>query len=120
AGVPAVSYENYVAKLLRLGFKVAICEQTQEAEEAEGLVERGVVRVMTPGTLTEQNLLSKSSNFLAAACPAKGDRMSLAWADLSTGQFYVEGIAPKELLDELTRLAPTELLVPENQREAEW
>ncbi|KAF0247157.1 MAG: DNA mismatch repair protein [Planctomycetota bacterium] len=121
AGVPAVSYENYVAKLLRAGFRVAVCEQTQDVEEAEGLVERGVVRVMTPGTLTEQNLLqAKSANFLAAACPAKGGVFSLAWADLSTGHFHVEGLAERELLDELTRLAPSELLVPENLREAEW
>ncbi|MCC6738326.1 MAG: DNA mismatch repair protein MutS [Planctomycetia bacterium] len=121
AGVPVHSYENYVAKLLRQGFKVAVCEQTQEAEEAEGLVERAVVRVMTPGTLTEQNLLNaRAANFLAAACPTKGGVFSLAWADLSTGQFCVEGLPERELLDELTRLAPSELLVPENQREEEW
>ncbi|MBI2920601.1 MAG: DNA mismatch repair protein MutS [Planctomycetes bacterium] len=120
AGVPVSTVDSYLAKLLRAGFRVAVCEQTQDAEEAEGLVERAVVRVVTPGTLTEQNLLdAKQANFLAAVAPV-GDGFGLAWADLSTGQFYVERVAAGELVDELTRLAPSELLVPEMQREAAW
>jgi DNA mismatch repair protein MutS len=120
AGVPVASADGYLARLLKAGFRVAVCEQTQDAEEAEGLVDRGVVRVVTPGTLTEQNLLdARSANFLAAAAPAKGG-FGLAWTDLSTGQFHAEAVSGTELLDELTRLSPAELLVPENQREASW
>ncbi|NUN48804.1 MAG: DNA mismatch repair protein MutS [Candidatus Brocadiae bacterium] len=120
AGVPVATVDSYLAKLLRAGFRVAVCEQTQDAEEAEGLVERAVVRVVTPGTLTEQNLLNaRTANFLAAACPVKGG-FALAWADLSTGQFFAAGVAESELLDELTRLQPVEVLVPELARESAW
>ena len=120
AGVPVATVDAYLAKLLRAGFRVAVCEQTQEAEEAEGLVDRAVVRVVTPGTLTEQNLLNaKQANYLAAVARVK-DGFSLAWVDLSTGQFCVARATEAELLDELTRLQPSELLVPEMEREAGW
>ncbi|MBI5366939.1 MAG: DNA mismatch repair protein MutS, partial [Planctomycetes bacterium] len=119
AGVPVVSVNTYLARLLRAGFRVAVCEQTQEAEEAEGLVERAVVRVITAGTLTEEGLLDqKQANFLAAVCP-DGARFGLAWIDLSTGQFRAEDVERRELLDEFARIDAAEALVPESAVDTE-
>ncbi len=114
AGVPVQSVEGYVAKLIRAGQRVAICEQLQEADQAEGLVERDVVRVVTPGTLTEENILDRTrSNYLAAVAVA-GERAGLAWVDLSTGAFEAEDISRRDLVDEVTRLRPAECLVAED------
>ena len=115
AGFPHHSLETYLKKLIAAGVKVAVCEQVQDPREAKGVVERDVVRVVTPGTLTEDTLLdAKQNNFLAAVAPF-GKSMGIAWVDLSTGRFLVQEVEPAQLLDELGRISPTETLVPDSQ-----
>jgi DNA mismatch repair protein MutS len=115
AGVPFHAAEGYLRRLVEQGFRVAVCEQVQDPKEAKGVVERAVTRVVTPGTLVDDSLLeSGASNLVAALLPASGDVPgALAWAELSTGMFAcIEHHGP-ELLDEVARLAPAELLLPE-------
>ncbi|MCY4543074.1 MAG: DNA mismatch repair protein MutS [Rhodobacteraceae bacterium] len=117
-GVPFHSADSYLQTLIRNGFKVAICEQLEEAAEARkrrrnSLVRRDVVRVMTHGTLTEDELLSaRQHNFLAAIAELRG-RHALAWADMSSGQLRVMRCAAAALSSQLARIAPSELLIPE-------
>ena len=118
AGVPFRSAEGYLIRLVRAGHKVAICEQLQDPREAKGIVERGIVRVVTPGTLTEENALdARASNYLASLWIGKGEA-GLAWVDLSTGRMQAAELAPSQLFDELGRVRPAEILVtPEAKRE---
>ncbi len=132
-GVPVHSHEAYLSRLIRQGFKVAVCEQVEDPAEAKkrgakSVVERAVVRVITPGTLTEDALLdARSHNYLSALAEAQGD-LALAWLDLSTADFAAQPLAAGQLAAALARLAPGELLVPDRllQREpvktvlAEW
>ncbi len=112
-GLPYHAVDSYLAKMIRAGYRVAICEQMEDPAEAKGVVRRDVVRVVTPGTLTDDALLEdKENNFLAAAY-VDGDTAGLAWVDLSTGTFRVRDVGREALLDELTRLRPRECLVPE-------
>ena len=100
---------------MQLGHRVAICEQIQDASEAEGIVERGVVRVVTPGTITEESALDKkSNNFLLAIFPLK-KLIGLAWVDISTGTFEVHEVPTSSIADELARIAPAECLIPEKK-----
>ncbi len=116
AGVPVRAIDGYLQKLVQMGHKVAICEQMQDPREAKGVVERAVVRVVTPGTLTEDNLLNdRRSNHLAAVCLGR-DKAGIAWVELSTGAFLVHECAIERLADELVRIEPAELLLPEDQR----
>ena len=116
AGVPYHAADNYLTKLVRQGESVAICEQVGDPHNAPGPVERQVVRVITPGTLTEDALLdSRRENVIAAVCRAEST-IGLAWLELSSGRFTVAELDSLEALgDELTRLKPAELLVEENQ-----
>lgn len=114
AGVPHHSLQGYLQRLIRAGYRVAICEQLQDPREARGVVERDVIRIVTAGTLTEEGLLDeKQNNYLAAVCPS-GDSVGLAWVDLSTGKFVVQDVNRSALMDELMRIAPAECLVPES------
>jgi DNA mismatch repair protein MutS len=114
AGVPVRSADGYLRRLLAMGRRVAVCEQMQDPAEARGLVDREVVRVVTPGTLTEDGVLeARENNFLAAAVPAGGGAAGLAWVDLSTGEFLVEDLPRARLPDALARVDPAEVLVPE-------
>ncbi len=119
AGIPFHSSQSYINRLLKAGHRVAVCEQLQDAEEAEGLVERGVVRVITPGTLVEESILEEKRNNYLAATVNDGPRAGLAWVDLSTGEFKLEDLPPERLADELVRLAPAETLLPAALAEAE-
>jgi DNA mismatch repair protein MutS len=117
-GVPVHSHEAYLSRLIRQGFKVAVCEQVEDPAEAKkrgakSVVERAVVRVITPGTLTEDSLLdARSHNYLAAIAEAQGE-LALAWLDLSTADFATQPLLPAQLAAALARLAPGELLVPD-------
>ncbi len=123
-GVPVHSHEVYLARLIRQGFKVALCDQVEDAADArkrggKALVRRAVVRVMTPGTLTEDQLLdTRRANYLAALVDI-GGALGLAWLDMSTGEFFVEPMEPARLAGALARLDPRELLLPDRllQRE---
>jgi DNA mismatch repair protein MutS len=112
AGIPFHSSQSYINRLLKAGHRVAVCEQLQDPQEAEGIVERGVVRVITPGTLVEESLLEEKRNNYLAAAVADGPRTGLAWVDLSTGEFRLQDLPPERLPDELQRLSPAETLVP--------
>jgi DNA mismatch repair protein MutS len=112
AGFPYHQLEGYLGKLIRLGFRVAICDQVEDARHAKGLVRREVTRVVTPGTLTDEGLLDpRTSNYLAALVP--GEPSGLAWVELSTGAFSAAVVAADRVADELARISPTECLVPE-------
>src|SRR5262245_59321174 len=123
AGVPVKSVELYLRKLLQAGHRVAICDQVEDPALAKGLVRREVTRVVTPGTLTEDELLDpRKSNYLAAvhtpsprtAVRGVQDPVGLAWVDLSTGHFQAADVSMSQLKDELGRLAPAECLVAES------
>ena len=118
AGVPVHAADSYLARLIRSNFRVAVCEQTEDPAEAKkrgskAVVRREVVRLVTPGTLTEDTLLdARRHNYLAALGRAEG-RLALAAADMSTGDFTIRPTTAASLDAELARLAPGELLVPE-------
>ncbi len=121
-GVPVHSADGYLARLIRKGFKVAVCEQVEDPAEAKkrgskSVVRRDVVRLVTPGTLTEDELLdARNHNYLAALAETGGTaagRLGLAWLDMSTGDFQVQPLGLADLGAVLARLAPGELLVSE-------
>ena len=117
-GVPVHTAETYLARLIRAGFKVAICEQIEDPAEArkrgaKGPVRRAVVRVVTAGTLTEEGLLdARRHNYLAGLAEAGGE-IGLAWLDLSTGAFALAPTSEPALPGDLARLSPGEILLPE-------
>ena len=117
-GVPVHAADAYLARLIRKGFKVSVCEQTEDPAEAKkrgakSVVRREVMRLVTPGTLTEETLLdARRHNYLGALGRAGGE-LALAWLDVSTGAFAAQPTGPAELGADLARLAPGELLVGE-------
>ena len=122
-GVPAHSADNYLLSLIKQGFKVAICEQMESPSDAKkrgykAIVNRDVVRLVTPGTLTEETLLNaREYNFLSAFSEIRGS-CALAWVDISTGDFHVKSFKKSHLGDLLSRLAPKEILVSESSKES--
>jgi DNA mismatch repair protein MutS len=115
AGVPHHALDNYLARLVRLGESAAICEQVSEPTPGKGLVERRVVRVVTPGTLTEEALLESRQDNLLAALAGFGKQMALAWLDLASGRFSVRRLASLDELEaQLERLQPAELLLEDS------
>ncbi|ALM54496.1 DNA mismatch repair protein MutS [Halomonas huangheensis] len=116
AGIPYHSAEGYLARLVAAGESVAICEQIGDPATSKGPVERKVVRIVTPGTLYDEALLdARRDNLLVAIAPT-GEHIGIAWLELSSGRFSVLEIdSEAELLGELTRLDPAELLVAESQ-----
>lgn len=121
-GVPHHAAEGYLLTLIRKGFRVAVCEQLESPAEAKkrgskSVVKRDVVRLVTPGTLTEDTLLeAREHNFLAAFAKLRGD-YAFAWVDISTGDLWVEQISLVGLGPEIARLRPSELIVPDSQLE---
>lgn len=125
AGFPHHQLEGYLGKLISAGFRAAVCEQVEDPKLAKGLVKREVTRVVTPGTLTDDALLDpRESNFLAAvALPAKREVKEngrprvefagLAWAELSTGRFFVAVVPLARVSDQLARISPAECLLAE-------
>ena len=119
AGVPYHAAESYLAKLVRKGESVAICEQIGDPATSKGPVERKVTRIVTPGTLTDEALLSERRDNLVAAMYADQNGIGLAWLDLAGGRFRLTEVANGEALaGELERLRPAELLVDEDQVDA--
>ncbi|MFQ5424771.1 MAG: DNA mismatch repair protein MutS [Phycisphaerae bacterium] len=132
AGVPYHAVDGYVAKLVRAGYKVAISEQMEDARQAKGVVRREVQRIITPGTLTDDALLDeRAANCLVALCSAGEKRrperrgseslvsgprsrwVGLACVELASGRFFAQMLPVEKLIDELARLRPAEMLVPE-------
>ncbi|MBU2615046.1 MAG: DNA mismatch repair protein MutS, partial [Elusimicrobia bacterium] len=123
-GIPYHSSSSYISKLIKKGFKVAICEQVEEPSQAKGIVKRDVVRLITPGTLVEDNLLdTKKNNYLLAIYPhanikSKTEEIGIAYLDISTGEFYLTEITDDKTLSksklELNRINPSELILPKS------
>ena len=128
AGVPYHAVDGYVARLVRAGFKVALSEQMEDPKTAKGVVKRAVCRIITPGTLTEDALLDeRADNYLAAVYPsggrwpeggARGATVGLACVELASGRFFAEMVRAESLGDDLARLRPAELIVPEQAIDA--
>ncbi|HZZ29502.1 MAG TPA: DNA mismatch repair protein MutS [Pirellulales bacterium] len=119
AGFPHHQLESYLAKLVSLGLRVAICEQTEDPRQAKGLVKREVTRVVTPGTLTDEALLDpRENNYLAALVTSPREQaegnIGLAWVELSTGRFQAATVPQSRWADQLACIAPAECLIEED------
>lgn len=113
AGFPYHALDGYLQKLIRAGFRVAICDQVEDPKYAKGLVRREVTQTVTPGTLTDPALLDpRQYNYLASVALV-GEEIGLAWLELSTGRFTATNVTREGLADELARLGPAECLVSE-------
>ncbi len=117
AGVPIKAADAYMSTLVRHGYKVVVVDQLEDASEAKGIVKRGVIRILTPGTITESTMLESSENNYIISIYEKGKKFGLALADISTGEFrvtqFTDNMALSDLLIELSRIDPTECLVSE-------
>lgn len=127
-GVPVHSHETYLARLVKAGHSVAIAEQTEDPADArkrgsKSIVARGIVRVLTPGTLTEERLLEgRRANWLLSIFPSP-DGVGMAWADISTGELWMGQTTEAALADEIARISPAEILKPESNRarfDSQW
>jgi len=121
-GVPFHSCEQYIAKLIENGYKVAICEQTEDPATAKGLVSRDIVRIITPGTLTESSMLSESANNFIFSAYALDNFVGIAFADISTGEvsatsFAMDANINDALINEVERFSPREAVLPQNMFE---
>lgn len=115
-GVPYHAVDGYISKLIAKGYKVAICEQMTDPAESKGLVERDVIRIITPGTVIEDSMLEeKRNNYILSICIR--DEIGIAFADVSTGEFYVGQIDDREALsrlcEEVSAIAPSEIIANE-------
>lgn len=114
AGIPHHALETYLARLVAAGHRVAISEQIEDPRLAKGVVERAIVRVVTPGTLTDEALLERTRSNLLAALLTEGDHAGLAVLELATGRFEVDSGPWTRVLDEIGRIEPAEVLLPES------
>jgi DNA mismatch repair protein MutS len=114
AGVPHHAVEQYLARLVRLGESVAICEQIGDPATSKGPVERAVTRVVTPGTLTDAGLLDERTDSLLLAIVRDRQRLGLAWLNLASGDFRLLETSLAQLPAQLERLKPAELLAPDS------
>ena len=120
AGVPVHSLDNYLSRLIKKGHKVAICEQISDPATSKGLVDRDVVRIVTPGTVLESNLLDQKTNNYLAAVSELGGRAGLAYIDITTGEFSATELPLQELPLELERIEAAEVLVPDSAGLPVW
>jgi DNA mismatch repair protein MutS len=120
AGVPVKALDEYLGRLLKLGRRVAICDQVEDPSEAKGIVRREVVETLTPGSVVQETLLrARRNNFLVAISPALAGAHGVAALDLSTGEFRAESVPAALLAQAIARLEPSELLLPGSLAEAE-
>ncbi len=115
AGIPYHSLDAHLSRLIKKGYRVAICEQTSDPLHSKGLVDREVVRVVTPGTVTEDSVLKGNANNYLSAVIIDGDEAGLAYADISTGEFATTSMPLDRLATEIGRLEPAEIMAPEDQ-----
>ncbi|MBM3322564.1 DNA mismatch repair protein MutS, partial [candidate division WOR-3 bacterium] len=114
AGVPAKALDTYLSRLVAQGFKVAVCDQLELPAPGKPVVKRDVVEVLTPGTVTTPNLLdARRNNYLLALAPTP-DRFGLAFADVSTAEFFVAEVPASSVAEEVQKLAPAEVLLPQS------
>jgi len=115
AGVPWHAVDGYLKKMLQAGYKVAVCEQIEDPKTAKGVVKRDVIRVVTPGTLTDDVLLdAKADNFLVAIWQSNASA-AISWVDVSTGHFFIQNVPENKILEEILRLSPAECLLPDSR-----
>jgi DNA mismatch repair protein MutS len=114
AGVPYHAVEQYLARLVKMGESIAICEQIGDPATSKGPVERKVMRIVTPGTVTDSALLEEKRDNLLLALHQRNNEVGLAWLNLASGQFTLAEVAAKQLPAELERLQPSEILFAEN------
>jgi DNA mismatch repair protein MutS len=111
-GIPYHSANNYIARLISRGYRIAVCEQVEDPKVAKGIVKREVTRIITPGTVMDDNILSESRNNYLAAVIVENDANALAYIDVSTGDFWVSQFSGEdkdlEVQNELLRLSPAE------------
>lgn len=112
AGIPFKAADTYMKRLIEKGFKVAVCEQLQDPKEAKGIVERGVVRVVTPGTIIENDYLEQTTNNYICSIFEEKDTFGFAYSDVSTGEFKVTQAPLNMILAELARIKPVEIIAP--------
>ncbi|MFW6238130.1 MAG: DNA mismatch repair protein MutS [Halanaerobiales bacterium] len=120
AGVPAHSAEQYIATLIENDYKVAICEQLEDPDETSGLVERGVIRVITPGTVIENEILEDKENNYLAALMKTNEKIGFSYLDISTGEFYATEFSQKnagQAWDEIDRIKPREIIIEDKYKE---
>ena len=114
-GVPHHAAESYIARLIAKGYKVAICEQLEDPKTTKGIVKRGVIKIVTPGTVVESNMLEERKNNYIMAIYKTGIYFGIAVSDISTGEFYASQIKETNnfalLLDEISRFAPSEIII---------
>jgi DNA mismatch repair protein MutS len=116
-GVPHRAAQSYIARLIENGYKVAVCDQIEDAAKAKGLVKRDVVRVITPGMVVENELLDARANNYVLAGFCKGDYSAVAYLDISTGDFRVtESMDSASIVEEIRRISPSEVLLPESAK----
>ena len=115
-GVPAHAVDGYIARLIQKGYRVALCDQVENPKQAKGLVKREVVRIITPGTITDAKLLDETQHNYIAAIHKGKDINTIAVADITTGLFMITALPQNQqkLIDEIARISPAELLIPEN------
>ena len=123
AGIPHHAAENYIARLVSKGYKVAICEQLEDPKTTKGIVKRGVIKVVTPGTVVESNMLEeRKNNYIMSICKA-GLYFGIAVSDISTGEFYSTEIKETNnfslLMDEISRYSPAEIVANKMMNESE-
>ncbi len=115
AGIPIKSLETYLRRLVERGYKVAVCEQLEEPSPSRTLILRDVVEVITPGTIISPSLLEeKRNNFLIALSPKEKEGFGIAYCDISTGEFYTSEVRREDLLEEIARIDPKEILLPKS------
>ena len=117
AGLPYHAVDGYLKKMLQAGFKVAVCEQVEDPKTAKGVVKRDVVRIVTPGTLTDDMLLNEKENNFLCAVNLGAKSAAISWVDISTGHFFLQELDEKKVLDELLRLGPKECILPQRRGE---
>ena len=123
AGIPYHAAENYIARLVSKGYKVAICEQLEDPKTTKGIVKRGVIKIVTPGTVVESNMLEeRKNNYIMSICKA-GLYFGIAVSDISTGEFYSTEIKETNnfslLMDEISRYSPAEIVANKMMNESE-
>lgn len=117
AGVPFHAVDGYLKKMIKAGYKVAVCEQIENPKMAQGVVKRDVIRIITPGTLTDDILLEeKQDNFLCAV-NLNNKNAAISWVDVSTGHFFARVVGQNALVDEILRISPAECILPDSRGE---
>jgi DNA mismatch repair protein MutS len=117
AGFPYHALDRYAHRLVKAGYKIAVCEQTEDPKAAKGIVKRDIIEVITAGTATEGSIIEeKANNFIMGVCRNEG-RVGIAVCDLSTGQFEVEELAEEEVGHEIVRINPSEIVVVRGEEE---